>query len=120
MPKRDYYLPEYAKNEDILRKIITLSRPYHGVDILINKRDNKSAFKLVRIHPDGAKLFPTEFPGRFFGLSSSVIDFYLVPPFGWSGSPGCFAYIVSGIQKRRNAHAPISPVVSGEVSFPVF
>ena len=117
MSKCDYYRPEYAQIDDIARKITTLSRAYHGVDILINKRDIKSAFKLVRIHPDGVKLFATEFPGRFFGLSSSVVAFYLVLPFGWSGSPEFFAYMASGIPKWRNAHAPIIPGKSGGYAF---
>ena len=88
--------------------------------ILVNKRDVGSASKLVRIHPDFAKLFPTEFAGRFFGLSSSVVPFYLVLPFGWSGSPGCFAYMASGIPKWNNAHAPNFPETSGEEPFSSF
>ena len=54
--KCDYRRPDYTKIEDIANRIATLSRSYHGVNSLINKRDIKSAFKLARIHPDGVKL----------------------------------------------------------------
>ena len=43
-PKCDYYRPDYVKIEDISREIIRLSRYYHGVDILINKRDAEIGF----------------------------------------------------------------------------
>ena len=55
-PRGGYLRPEYTKIEDIAKKIISLSRAYPGVDILINKET--SATKLVRIHPDGVKLPP--------------------------------------------------------------
>ena len=66
-PMCDYHRPDYTKIEDIAKRIFTLSRSYPRVTIIINKRDVKSAFKLVRIHPDGVELCATEFPGRFFG-----------------------------------------------------
>ena len=57
-PKCDYYRPGYVKIEDIVQEISRLSRSYHGVDILINNLDIKSAFKPVRIHPDGVEIPP--------------------------------------------------------------
>ena len=85
--KCDYFKPEYVQIEDIVVQIIRLSRSYRGVDISTNKPDIKSAYKLARIHPVGVKLFPTDVAGRFSGLSSSAIAFYLVFPFGLSDPP---------------------------------
>lgn len=106
------------KIEDIAERIIRLCRSYPGVNISYTKRDVKSDFKPIRIRPDGVKLFSTEFHGRFFGLSSSVVAFYMALPLGWSGSPGCFAQIALAIPKWHNAHAQTCPETSGEESFP--
>ena len=56
----------------------------------------------------------------FPGLRSSSVAFYLVPPFGWSGSPGFFAHIASGIPKWHNARDPPNPENSGGESIASF
>ena len=69
------------------------------------KRDIDAAFTRCRLHPDSAVMFGTEFQ-----LSGDTMDvvifFYLVLPFGFTGSPGIFGRLMQGVQTYHRSYTP--------------
>ena len=60
---------------------------YHAIPICGTKRGIDSAFTRCRLRPEAALLFRTEFDLRR-PFNITVLSFYIVLPFGLSGSPG--------------------------------
>ena len=61
MPKTDYYKPELPTVKDIAEHVIALKKSYPHVPIKCTKRDINSSFRQIRLRPDAASLFATEF-----------------------------------------------------------
>ena len=96
-PKSDYWPPITPSIEDRSIRFCQLRAAYHDIPILGKKRDIDSAFTRRRMHPDSVVMFGAECQ-----LSSDpddvVIFFYLVLPFGFTGSPGIFGRLMQGVQ----------------------
>ena len=117
MPKTDYFRPELPTIKDIAEHVIALKKSYPNVPIKCTKRDINSAFRQIRLHPDAASLFATEFQGSTLGLNYDIIVGYLVLPFGWTGAPGVFASIAEIITRFHNLSSPANPLWAGDHPF---
>ena len=69
--------------EALARKIVCLKRKFPTQPVLLTKRDIKSAFRLIRLHPQMAKVMGTEMRGYHFECLGDIVLFYGVLPFGW-------------------------------------
>ena len=58
------------------------------MQILLSKKDVKSAFKLVWVSPESSAIMCIELLGSHLGLDYDVAAVYLVLVFGWVGAPG--------------------------------
>ena len=77
--------------------------------VMLAKRDIKSAFRLIRLHPLMAKVMGTEMRGHHFGLSGDVVVFYGVLPFGWGSSPSRFVRFSDALTKLHQLTGPADP-----------
>ena len=103
---QELYLVELPTVKDFARGIISLKRKSPLSDVALAKRDIKSAFRLIRIHPQLSRVMVTEFGGRHFGLEEDVLLFYGVIPFGWGGSPSHFCRFSDAISILHQLHGP--------------
>ena len=90
--------------------IVALKRKFPLSDVVMTKRDIKSALRLIRIHPHLSRVMATEFSGHHFGLKEDVIVFYGVLPFGWRGSPSRFCRFSDDISILHQLHGPNQPM----------
>ena len=86
-----FYPVRVPSVESIARLLVSLTVLLPGFEIEVAKRDIASAFRLLRLHPALALVMCTELPGCELGRARDVVVFYLVMPFGRSGSPANFA-----------------------------
>ena len=103
--------------QGIARSIISLQRRYPNTQVLLTKRDIKSAFRLIRLHPQMSKIMVTEFPGEIFGLEEDIMCFYGALPIGWSGSPGHFCRFSDAITRLHQLHGPSRPMWNSFFAF---
>ena len=85
---------------------------YPSIPIYGAKRDIDAAFTRCRLRPDGAVMFGTEFelgPKR----CENVYLFYLVLPFGFTGSPGIFGRVMEAVQWYHQLHIHENPTWNG-------
>ena len=104
-PKSDYWAMITPSIDNLAIRFRRLRAGLPGIPILGAKRDIDAAFARCRLHPDSSVMFGAEFQ-----LSSDpadvVIFFYLVPPFGFSGSSGIFGRLVQGVQFPHRSFSP--------------
>ena len=117
MIKTDYYRPEIPAIKDIAEHVIALKKSYPHVPTKCTNRDINSAFRQIRLHPDAAALFATEFRGDILDLEWGIISGYLVLPFGRDGAPGVFASIAAIITRFHNLSSPANPLWAGDHPF---
>ena len=96
--------------QGLARHIIALHRKYPDTNIMLTKRDTKSAFRPIRMHPQMSKVMVTEFPGEIFGMHEDILCFYGVLPFGWGGSPGHFCRFSDAITLLHSLCGPARPL----------
>ena len=101
-PKGDYWAVTTPTVEDLARKYCFLRAANPGIRILGTKRDIDAAFTRCRFHPDCAVLFGAEFSHS--DPTNSLVFFYLVLPFGFTGSPGIFCRIMCAVQHFHKLH----------------
>lgn len=106
----DVYPVELPTVKELARRIIALKRKFPQTNVLLAKRDIKSAFRLIRVHPRLSRVMVTEFAGRHFGLEEDILMFYGVLPFGWGSSPGHFCRFSDAIARLHQLHGPSGPL----------
>ena len=104
------YPVELPTIQELARRIVAMQRKYPQTQISLAKRDIKSAFVLLRLHPQLSKVMATEFPGGLFGLDEDIILFYGVLPFGWGASTGHFCRFSDAIAQLHQLHGPSWPM----------
>ena len=90
--------------KDLATWYVKTKTNYPQIPLIGTKRDIDAAFTRCRIHPDDAALFSTEFSVRAHGEDVCVIFFYMVLPFGFTGSPGIFGRMMQGVKWLRSVH----------------
>ena len=93
----------------LAKKIVCLKRKFPTQPVLLTKRDIKSAFRLIRLHPLMAKVMGTEMRGHHFECVDDVVIFYGVLPFGWGSSPSKFVRFSDAITKLHQLSGPSDP-----------
>ena len=73
-PKTDYYKPELPTIKDIADRVVALKKSYPHVPIKCTKRDINSALRQIRLHPDAASLFATEFHGKLWARNTILLS----------------------------------------------
>ena len=114
-PKADYWPVRTPMADDLAKRYCYLKANAHGVEIIGTKRDIGAAFTRVRVRPDCATLFGTEFAHRGDPMNN-VVFFYLVLPFGFAGSPGIFGRVMEGVQVFHQTHDISHPHLNGQES----
>ena len=104
------YRAELPTVRDFARRIVALKRKFSLSDVVMAKRDIKSAFRLIRIHPHLSRVMVTEFSGHHFGLKEDILVFYGVLPFGWGGIPSHFCRFSDAISILHQLHGPCQPL----------
>ena len=111
-PKEDYWKVQTPMLEDLARKYCRLKTSAPGIKVVGTKRDIDAAFTRCRLHPDSCTLFGTEFEVDK-DRGDSVVFFYLVLPFGFTGSPGIFGRLMQAVQSFHRLHRPVNPQWNG-------
>ena len=106
----DVYPVEIPTVEELARRIIALKRKFPQTNVLLAKRDIKSALRLIRLRPQLSRVMVTEFSGHHFGLEDDILMFYGVLPFGWGSSPGHFCRFIDAIARLHQLHGPSNPL----------
>ena len=99
--------------KDLATWYVKTKTNYPQIPLIGTKRDIDAAFTRCRIHPDDAALFSTEFSVRAHGEDVCVIFFYMVLPFGFTGSPGIFGRMTQGVKWLRSQFTPENPLWNG-------
>ena len=84
-PKGDYWHVVTPTVGDLARRYCHIKTTAPGIEMAGAKRDTDAAFARCRVHPDCAAIFGTEFTHT--DPTNSLVFFYLVLPFGFTGSP---------------------------------
>ena len=111
-PKTDYWQVLTPTLDDLARRYCHLRTSAPGLEIVGTKRDIDAAFTRVRLHPDAAVLFGAEFRLNADN-GENLIFFYLVLPFGFTGSPGIFGRLMQAVQFFHRCHIPPNPEWNG-------
>ena len=111
-PKADYWQVQTPSLGDLARRFCYLKTSAPGLEIVDTKRDIDAAFTRCRLHPDAAVLFGTEFMLNT-ASGENLIFFYLVPPFGFTGSPGVFGRLMQAAQYFHRCHIHPDPERNG-------
>ena len=115
-PKGDYWQCETPSIVDLSARYCSLRTSFPGIPILGTKRDIDSAPTRVRLHPDGATMFGSDFDVDK-DRKSTMAFFYLVFPSGFSGSPGIFGRIMDAVQTYHRPFAPATPERNGDLPY---
>ena len=96
-PKQDYWHLDTPSIRDLATWAAQIKGEFPGVEVIGTKRDIDSAFTRVRLRRDSVRMFSTEFS---LGPSDAdnFIFFYLVLPFGFTGSPGIFGRVMKDVE----------------------
>ena len=115
-PKFDYWHLDTPCIQDLAVWTAQLRAEFPGLELVGTKRDIDSAFTRVRLHPDSARMFATEF-SLDNHASGNFIFFYLVLPFGFTGSPGVFGRVMKAVEWFHHQHSPDNPLQNGSSPF---
>ena len=94
------------KHREVCREILFWDAHCPGVDVLLAKRDVKSAFYLIWVHEEDVWIFVTSWPAEHWGLEGRIIVMQLVLDFGWLGSPGEFQLYSWVVKEYHRHHRP--------------
>ena len=103
--------------KDLATWYVKTKTNYPQIPLIGTKRDIDAAFTRCRIHPDDAALFSTEFSVRAHGEDVCVIFFYMVLPFGFTGSPGIFGRMMQVVKWPHSQFAPENSLWGGTHNF---
>ena len=115
-PKQDYWHLDTPSIHDLAVWVAQIKGEFPGMEVVGTKRDIDSAFTRIRLHPDSVRMFPTEFSlGPV--ISDNFIFFYLVLPFGFTGSPVIFGRVMKAVEWFHHQRGPNNPVQNGSMRF---
>ena len=86
-----------------------MKRKFSTRPILLTKRDIKSDFRLIRLHPLMANVMGAELSGHHFNLNDDIVLFYGALPFGWCSSPSRFVRFSDALTKMHQLSGPSDP-----------
>ena len=75
---------------------VRIKTNFPGIPAVGTKRDIDSDFTRCRIRPDAESMFPTEFLAEEGAIDVGFIFIYMVPRFGFTGSPVIFGRVTQG------------------------
>ena len=116
-PKQDYWFLETPLVKDLAQWYVELQSNFPGIPIDGTKRDIDAAFARCRLRPDASLMFATEFAIKVGGIEKGVVFFYMVLPFGFSGSPGIFGRVTQGVRWLHARFHPVNRIWDGLQSF---
>ena len=73
MRKTDYYKPELPPIKDIADRVVALKKSYRHSPTKCTESDVNSAFRQIRLRPDAASLFATEYRGRHWACDTILV-----------------------------------------------
>ena len=115
-PKTDYWHLDTPDIQELAIWVTQIKAEFPGIEVVGTKRDIDAAFTRVRVHPDAARMFATEFalgPRE----EDNIIFMYLVLPFGFTGSPGIFGRVMKGVGWWHQKHGPTNVTRDGAWNF---
>ena len=115
-PKTDYWHLDTPDIQELAVWVAQIKAEFPGIDVVGAKRDIDAAFTRVRVHPDSARMFATEFclgPRK----EDNLIFMYIVSPFGFTGSPGIFGRVTMGVGWLHQQTGPMNPIRDGAWRF---
>ena len=116
-PKQGYWFLETPLVRGLARWYVRTQTLFPGIPIEGGKRDVDSAFTRCRLHPDASSMFSTEFIVEIGNGETGIIFFYMVLPFGFSGSPGIFGRVMQGVKWLHSLFSPTSQIWDGAQPF---
>ena len=115
-PKQDYWHLDTPSIHDLAVRAAQIRGEFPGIDIIGTKRDIDAAFTRVRLRPDSCRMFSTEFS---LGIADdeNLIFYYLVLPFGFTGSTGIFGRVMKAVERFHHQHGPNDTTRNGYMRF---
>ena len=109
--KEDYHAMTVPNIATLAKRVEMLKRRSPGKQLVCTKRDIDSACRRVNLHPDASIIMCTEVLGSEIGLPDDPMFYYLALPFGWNGSPGCFALVTDFMKEVIAGYKSSTPSV---------